>query len=72
MYQIDIWNMIEAFRENTLHTLEPNSEIDATRLKSVLHTAFSQLNKRLPQAKLVHVEKCVSLTLNWLMSAYDR
>ncbi|CAL1530123.1 unnamed protein product [Lymnaea stagnalis] len=72
LYQIDIWNMIEAFRENQLHTLEPNSEIDASRLESVLHTAFCQLNKRLPQAQSVHVDRCVSLTLNWLMSAFDR
>ncbi|XP_059172234.1 dystrobrevin beta-like [Physella acuta] len=72
LYQIDIWNMIEAFRENLLHTVEPVSEIDASRLESVLHTAFCQLNKRLPQAQSVHVDRCVSLTLNWLMSAYDR
>ncbi|KAK0069672.1 dystrobrevin beta, partial [Biomphalaria pfeifferi] len=71
-YQIDIWNMIEAFRENQLHTLDPHSEIDTPRLESVLHTAFGQLNKRLPQAQAVHVDRCVSLTLNWLMSAYDR
>ncbi|XP_012942689.1 dystrobrevin beta isoform X2 [Aplysia californica] len=70
--QIDIWNMIEAFRENSLHTLDPNTEISMARLEAVLHTAFSQLNKRLPQTQLVHVEKCVSLTMNWLMSAYDR
>ncbi|KAH9495495.1 hypothetical protein Btru_013065 [Bulinus truncatus] len=70
--QIDIWNMIEAFRENQLHTLDPHSEIDATRLESVLQIAFGQLNKRLPQSQAVHVDRCVSLTLNWLMSAYDR
>lgn len=64
--------MIEAFRENALHTLESSSEIDTVRLEALLYTAFSQLNKRLPQAQLVSVDRCVSLTLHWLMSAYDR
>ncbi|GFR65258.1 dystrobrevin [Elysia marginata] len=72
MHQIDIWNMIEAVRENGLHVLEPGAELEAERLEHVLSTAFSQLNKRVPLSQAVPVDRCVALTTNWLMSAYDR
>ncbi|GFO03095.1 dystrobrevin beta [Plakobranchus ocellatus] len=72
LHQIDIWNMIEAVRENGLHVLDPGAELEAIRLEHVLNTAFSQLNKRVPLAQSVPVDRCVTLTTNWLMSAYDR
>ena len=72
VYQIDIWNMIEAFRDTSLHTCDPDTELSCGRLEAVLHSAVTQLNKRLPQGQQVSVDKCVSLTTHWLMAAFDR
>lgn len=69
---VDIWNIIEAFRENGLNTLEPDSELNVSRLESILSSIFHQLNKRLPSSQQIEVDQSVNLLLNWLISAYDR
>ncbi|XP_022201021.1 dystrobrevin beta isoform X2 [Nilaparvata lugens] len=67
---IDIWNVIEAFRENGLNTLEPQTEVNVSRLETLVSSLYQNLNKRLPLAQQVHVESHSSLLLNWLLSIY--
>ncbi|KAF4520539.1 hypothetical protein B566_EDAN008738 [Ephemera danica] len=70
LHAVDIWNVIEAFREHGLNTLEPQAEVNVSRLETLLSSVFHNLNKRLPPAQLVQVDACSSLLLNWLLAAY--
>lgn len=70
MHSIDIWNVIESFRENGLNTLEHQSEINITRLEALISNLYHNLNKRLPSQQQVSVESLSSLLLNWLLAAY--
>ena len=72
MSVVDIWNIIEAFRENGLNTLEPDSELNSSRVESVLNSIYVHLNKRLPLSQQVDTGQCVQMLLNWLVGAYDR
>ncbi|XP_070195926.1 dystrobrevin beta-like [Littorina saxatilis] len=72
LHQVDIWNMIEAFRENGLNSVEAQHDLGIGRLESLLSTVFVQLNKRLPPAQHVNVDECVGLTLSWLLNTYDK
>ncbi|XP_076319963.1 dystrobrevin beta-like isoform X1 [Tachypleus tridentatus] len=69
---LDIWNIIEAFRENSLNTLEPRMEINISRLETLLSSLFYQLNKRLPASHQVDINQCTSLLMNWILIMYDR
>ena len=69
---VDIWNIIEAFRENGLNTLEPDSELNSSRVESVLNSIYVHLNKRLPLSQQVDSHLCVQMLLNWLVGAFDR
>ncbi|XP_045762984.1 uncharacterized protein LOC123865794 [Maniola jurtina] len=71
LHAIDIWNVIEAFRENALNTLEPTACVNVTRLETLVSSLYHNLNKRLPPANQVSVEACSALLLNWLLSAYS-
>ncbi|XP_067005401.1 dystrobrevin beta [Anabrus simplex] len=71
LHTLDIWNVIEAFRENGLNTLEPQTEVNVSRLETLVSSLYHNLNKRLPVVQQVHVESCSSLLLNWLLSAYS-
>ncbi|XP_034242870.1 dystrobrevin beta isoform X2 [Thrips palmi] len=71
LHQVDIWNVIEAFRENGLNTLEPQMEVNVSRLETLISSLYHNLNKRLPPAQQVHVESSSGLLLNWLLSAYS-
>jgi hypothetical protein len=71
VHAVDIWNVIEAFRENGLNTLEPQTEVNVSRLETLVSSLYHNLNKRLPVAQQVHVESCSSLLLNWLLAAYS-
>lgn len=71
LHLVDIWNVIEALRENTLNNLDPNIELSVARLEAVLSTIFYQLNKRMPTTHQIHVEQSVSLLLNFLLAAFD-
>lgn len=68
---MDIWNVIEALRENALNNLDPNIELNVARLEAVLSTIFYQLNKRMPTTHQIHVEQSISLLLNFLLAAFD-
>ncbi|XP_071530699.1 dystrobrevin beta-like isoform X2 [Panulirus ornatus] len=72
MHRVDIWNIIEAFRENGLNTLEPHTEVKVSRLETLISTLYHSLNKRLPVGQHVVIESSTSILLNWLLSAYDR
>ncbi|KAM9308362.1 dystrobrevin alpha [Gastrophryne carolinensis] len=71
LHLVDIWNVIEALRENSLNNLEPSVELNVARLEAVLSTVFYQLNKRMPTTHQINVEQSISLLLNFLLAAYD-
>ncbi|XP_039610413.1 dystrobrevin alpha isoform X14 [Polypterus senegalus] len=71
LHLVDIWNIIEAFRENGLNTMDPNTEFSIARLEAILSTIFYQLNKRMPTTYQINVEQSISLLLNFLLAAYD-
>ncbi len=48
LYHIDIWNMIEAFREKGLHTLDPSARLSETKIRALLASLYDNLQKRLP------------------------
>ena len=70
VHALDIWNVIEAFREQGLHALEPSSELSVARLETLLCSLYHSLNKRAPPTQQAHVDVCTSLLLNWLLAAY--
>ncbi|XP_077126558.1 dystrobrevin alpha isoform X10 [Ranitomeya variabilis] len=71
LHLVDIWNIIEALRENSLNNLDPNVELNVARLEAVLSTIFYQLNKRMPTTHQINVEQSIGLLLNFLLAAYD-
>lgn len=71
MHLVDIWNVIEAFRENGINTVDLNADLSVARLEMVLSTIFYQLNKRMPTTHQISVEQSISLLLNFLLAAYD-
>ncbi|XP_055722185.1 dystrobrevin alpha-like isoform X1 [Salvelinus fontinalis] len=71
LHLVDIWNVIEAFRENGLNTMDLNTEFTVARLEAILSTIFYQLNKRMPTTHQINVEQSINLLLNFLLAAYD-
>lgn len=71
LHLVDIWNMIEAFRENGLNVLEPRAEMSLPRARGLVASIYYQLNKRLPHSQQVDVSQCISLLLNWLLATYE-
>ncbi|XP_020646590.3 dystrobrevin alpha isoform X13 [Pogona vitticeps] len=71
LHLVDIWNVIEALRENSLNNMDPNVELNVARLEAVLSTVFYQLNKRMPTTHQINVEQSISLLLNFLLAAFD-
>ncbi|UYV65360.1 DTNA [Cordylochernes scorpioides] len=71
VHLVDIWNLIEAFRESGLTTTDPRQEINSARLESLVGSIYFQLNKRVPAGQQIDVEWNTSLLVNWLLSAYD-
>ena len=82
LHHIDIWNMIEAFRENGLNTLEPGTLVNRARIETVLSSLYSNLNKRLPPGQHLDIEKvggervgvliniCISLQTSAVLSSW--
>lgn len=68
---IDIWNVIEAFRESGLNTLESHIEINVSKFESLLSSLYCNLNKRLPAQQHVHDDLLTTILLNWIMSVYS-
>ncbi|XP_030346872.1 dystrobrevin beta isoform X4 [Strigops habroptila] len=71
LHLVDIWNMIEAFRDNGLNTLDHNTEINVSRLETIISSIYYQLNKRLPSTHQISVEQSISILLNFMIAAYD-
>ncbi|XP_072913196.1 dystrobrevin beta isoform X8 [Hemitrygon akajei] len=71
LHLVDIWNMIEAFRDNGLNTLDHSTEINVSRLETIISSIYYQLNKRLPTTHQISVEQSISLLLNFVIAAYD-
>uniref|UniRef100_A0A8C5IYX7 EF-hand domain-containing protein n=1 Tax=Junco hyemalis TaxID=40217 RepID=A0A8C5IYX7_JUNHY len=64
--------MIEAFRDNGLNTLDHSTELNVSRLETIISSIYYQLNKRLPSSHQISVEQSISLLLNFVLAAYDR
>ncbi|XP_036818195.1 dystrobrevin beta isoform X14 [Oncorhynchus mykiss] len=71
LHLVDVWNMIEAFRDSGLNTLDHNTEINVSRLETILSSIYYQLNKRLPTVHQINVEQSISLLLNFMVATYD-
>ena len=42
LQHVDIWNMIEAFRENGLNSLEPGTLVNRARVETLLASLYSR------------------------------
>ncbi|KAK7118669.1 hypothetical protein R3I94_022234 [Phoxinus phoxinus] len=71
LHLVDIWNIIEVFRENRLSSMDLNTEFSVSNLQALLSTIFYQLNKRLPTTHQINVDQSISFILNFLLAAYD-
>ncbi|XP_059836444.1 dystrobrevin alpha isoform X8 [Hypanus sabinus] len=71
VHLVDVWNVIEAFRENGLNTMDLNAELSVARLEAIISTILYQLNKRMPTTHQINVEQSISLLLSFLLAAYD-
>lgn len=67
----DIWNIIEAFRDNGLNALDKDAVITLPKLEATLVSLYVNLNKRRPQGQLVDVSSSVRYVLSWMVLAYD-
>ncbi|UYV62534.1 DTNA [Cordylochernes scorpioides] len=69
---VDIWNVIESFRENGLKAAEPRgAEVFPARLEQLVGSIYVQLNKRLPPGQQIDPVRATSTMLAWLRAAYD-
>ena len=71
LHLVDLWNIIESFRENQLNGVDLLVEINVSRLESAISSIYRQLNKRLPAPQQINMEASIALLLNWLLSVYD-
>lgn len=72
LHLVDIWNVIESFRENGLNAVEYVSEVKISRMELLLSTIYHNLNKRLPANQQIDTDRAISLLLSFLLAAYDR
>ena len=72
MHLIDLWNVIETFRDNSLHTLDIGAEIDLSRIDECVRSMYAQLNKRLALNQHINVETQTQLLTAWLLNLYDK
>uniref|UniRef100_A0A8C1ZD89 Dystrobrevin n=1 Tax=Cyprinus carpio TaxID=7962 RepID=A0A8C1ZD89_CYPCA len=72
LHLVDVWNMIEAFRDNGLNTLDVCTEISVARLETIITCIYQQLNKRLPTTHQINVQHSTSLLLNFMLAAHNR
>uniref|UniRef100_A0A8C1A6U7 Dystrobrevin n=1 Tax=Cyprinus carpio carpio TaxID=630221 RepID=A0A8C1A6U7_CYPCA len=71
LHLVDVWNMIEAFRDNGLNTLDVCTEISMARLETIITCIYQQLNKRLPTTHQINVQHSTSLLLNFMLAAHN-
>jgi len=71
VYLVDIWNMIEAFREAGLSSLDCADEVPLNVLEMLLTCVFCALNKRLPNSAQIDVADSMHSLFSFLVCAYD-
>ena len=71
VYLVDIWNMIEAFREAGLGSVDAAAEVPLNLLEMLLSCVFCALNKRLPNSAQIDVADSVNSLFSFLVCAYD-
>ena len=71
VYLVDIWNMIEAFREAGLSPVDSAAEVSLNVLEMLLSCVFCALNKRLPNSAQIDVPDTVNSLFGFLVCAYD-
>ena len=72
MHLIDLWNVIESFRDTNLSAMDLYAELDAQHVEIFIRNMYVELNKRLSYEQHVNVELQKSLLLAWLLNLYDR
>ena len=71
---LDVWNVIEAFRENGLSHVEPDLSIPRPKLEALLASMYGALAKRLPppgssgSSSAVTSPKDLQAMASWLFS----
>ena len=70
---LDVWNVIEAFRENGLANVEPDMSISRPKLEALLASMYGALAKRLPPpgssgSSAVTTPKDLQSMASWLFS----
>lgn len=72
---VDIWNAIEAIRENGLHACQDvNAEMSIGKLETLVTSVYYQLSKRLPaaQRERLNLDESIACLLTFLTITYDR
>ena len=69
---IDLWNVIENFRDNNVHTVDLLFELDLSRLESLVRNMYIELNKRLAFNQHINVDSQTQLLTAWLLNLYDK
>ncbi|KRX77389.1 Dystrobrevin-1, partial [Trichinella sp. T6] len=72
LHLVDIWNVIESFRENGLNAVEYKSEVKISRVELLLSTVYHNLNKRLPVVQQIDSDLTIRLLISFLVAAFDR
>jgi hypothetical protein len=72
VHLIDLWNVIETFRDNNLHSLDLLNELEISKLESCIQSMYIQLNKRLAVSQHINVDSQTQLLAAWLLNLYDR
>lgn len=75
MHLVDLWNMIEAFRENGLNQLGAQQTVNAARVDALVSMLYSALQKRANLAELrlddAGFVDARSTLVGWLVRAFD-
>ncbi|QQP52563.1 Dystrobrevin betalike [Caligus rogercresseyi] len=66
LHHIDIWNMIEAFRENGLNEVSREGSLGQRRLRELLSSLYVSLGKRLPPGPAIRDEE--NVLYNWILA----
>lgn len=72
VHLIDLWNVIETFRDNNFHTLDLFSELEMSKVEQCIQNMYIQLNKRLAYNQQINVDSQTQLLLAWLFCLYDK
>jgi len=71
LHLIDVWNLIEAFRENGLNSVEPYTPMTLSRLETLIVTLYVHLNKRVPIGQQLHVHPASLYLIKWIVSVFN-